>query len=262
MDQFEYPIVDVNFDNSIDYKWIKRYPNRVDWTDISINAKLKNKFIRQYKDYVNWLEIGIHQRLNYETLSECGHYLDWNVIVMFQIIPEDLLIQYRDRMTEECWRIYVPRFQKLSTDFIQTYLESFEVYYLIKYQKLSKKQLIWCCQLNMGQCVSKYHRLKPTMICELISELDWKLLIRNPHIDANKFKDHEIITIKPYLNRMFKYEVMRRGRCSELVWTLVHRLWRLERFAKTIQNYWRRAISDPNYIVCKRRLRREFNDLI
>ena len=245
-------------DDSIDYNWIEHYPNKVDWTDISINGKLKNKFIRKYKDYVNWYEIGIHQKLNYDTMFECGEYLDWNVIVEFQFnISEDLLLQYRDRMTENCWSCFVPRYQKLSRDFIQKYLYSFDLISLIKYQRLSEQQIKLCCQLNLGKYVSKYQRLKPKLICNLKSELDWKILCRNPYIDVSKFNNHEIISIKPYIKEMFDHRIF-----NFKFWIFQNRLWELEYFTRTIQKYWKRAIADPKYKLCKLRLEREFAELL
>lgn len=244
--------------DDIDYNWINRYPNKVDWTDVSIYGKLKNKFIRKYKDYVNWLEIGIHQKLSYETLLECGQYLDWNVMIMFQNIPEELLIHYQDMMTEECWTYYVPRFQKLSTNFIQKYFTRFNVIFLIKYQKLSEQQLRYCLRLNLGSVISKYQKLKPRMICNLKDELDWTLLSVNPNINPNKFEDHDIITIKPYIDETFKMI----DRSSEIILMLKIRLFRIENVAKKIQKHWKHSITAPDYELCKQRLKREFTELI
>lgn len=206
----------------VDIKWITKNPNKVDWIDVCLYGKLNNAFIDTHYEYVNW-----------------------EIVSQTQCLKEWLIIKYKDRVN---WS-KISKFQSLSEEFIEKY----------------SKNVRW-------SYISEYQTLTPDFIDRNLSSIDFFALVQNDNTWNSVFSDP--MNIIKYANRITilncayekryrtknKLKYLRGNIKVKSLWTILLNMSNVH--AKRIQIAWRRCITDPNYKLCKKRLRMEFESLI
>ena len=258
---------------SLDYRTralISENPDMVDWYDVSSFGKLSHDFITKYQDYVIWEELTNYQDLKPQTLHDFADRFNWNLLLHYQKIPEQLIILHGGKISARAWHTYIPRFQSLSDQFILKYKDSLDMCMVYKYQKLSEQTIDYLLHTGHNikwNIISQYQPLTPAMICKYKNYINMFHLCLNKHVNANKFTNYHIIDFADrfydYIRSLSPYiGISGFHNSSAFVRSIKIRLFQLDLIVSKIQKQWKLCNLNPEYKICRKRLEREFNELI
>lgn len=131
------------FKNYIDWAYItvplsedtiRKYQDKVDWTQVVINQKLSENFMREFQHKLDWSAISFHQDLSEDFIREFYYKVDWNSISRKKNLSENFIREFRDKVNWETISIH----QTLSEDFIREFQDKVDWKYIYYYQTLSE----------------------------------------------------------------------------------------------------------------------------
>lgn len=199
------------------------------------------KWIEKNPRKVDWLDICIYGKLDVNFMDKYYEYINWQVVSQTQKMNEKLIRKYINRIN---W-YKISKYQKLSESFIEEYIN----------------YINW-------KNVSEYQNLSANFIDRHLSFIDFYRLVNNSRINIFddpiniiKYADKIAIlncTYKTYW-KTSKFKYVKGNEKVKILW---NRLIHMSLHAKRIQKQWRTCITNPEYKICKDRLKREFNDLM
>ena len=218
----------------IDYKWIKKHPNKVDWNDVCMFGSLKLKWIENFEHFVNWNTVCTFQHLNENFIRKWYYRVNWDLIVIHQKLNDSFIDECHAIWNTDNWK-NISRYQRLSSSFIDKY----------------------STHLNWSE-LSLNPYLPSEIVVKYKNKIDWKMLILNVKVwkrfiksDYNLLKCADEITIQCCTSSSNTSQLKK---CFS-------RLIEINRKLIKIQNAWRICVSNPSFLICKKRLIREFNEL-
>ena len=262
--------------------------------DIKTLNKLFDTFsiheMERLSHFFNWKKISCSNNfhhLNFAFIHYFSHKFNWQFISAYPYLSSHFIKAFKNKIVWEEVKLY----HTLSEQFIDEFSE-----YLI--DEHNNLDLIFNKHLNEN-IIRKYstqfnfdwnelsitNSLSKDFIHDFKDKLSWKALFYNPFmihkwIDFPKYfwfqcyyhVIHTIDTISNDLNwdsQYYQFTLLFIDSDFEIHTTLLNILdyWKtmikiINIAASVIQKFWKFAISNPKYIVCKNRLTNEFNTLI
>lgn len=250
-------------------QWIEKYPGKVDWDDVCRFAKLKERFIEKHIDYVNWNSVSQFQKLSESFIEKHYHLVNWNLIVIYQTLSVEFLDKVNFIWNTSNWN-NISRCQNLTEDFITKYSDKVDWNYISQCQLLSDSFII-ANQNNVNwNLITEFQNLSPSLMLKFIQNDKIKLhiLINNQYSWNKLFEDvTNIVTLADhitvlnccydslYLKNISRYEKQQ----NEIrIKKLYNKLLCINSSIICIQQQWLQCYYNPQFLICRKRLTREF----
>ena len=89
---------------------IRKFQDKVDWSEISRYQTLSEPFIREFQDRVDWNQISRYQKLSEAFIHRYRYKVNWNRISEYQVLSEPFILKHGSMVN---WEIIL-RYQIIS----------------------------------------------------------------------------------------------------------------------------------------------------
>lgn len=143
----------------------------IEWAWVSGDKTLNYDFIHKYRDFLNWPSICCRIKLTENFIIEHKNYIDWCCVCQFQKLSESFIHEHTPHFAN-VW-FYISQFQKLSEEFIREHMAYVKWKPISQYQKLSESFIREFKNCVDWEIISKYQKLSEEFIHEFKDYVDW-----------------------------------------------------------------------------------------
>ena len=255
----------------IDYNWIERYPGKVDWNDICTFAKLTEKFIAKHANYVQWDRVSQFQKLSESFIQKHYHLVNWNLIVIYQHLSVEFLDELNFIWNSSNWN-NISSCQILTEEFITKYCNKLNWNNISQYQSLSESFLIQNENNIDWNFISEFQNLSPPFVLKYVlnDKIKLHILINNRQSWNNLFNDvinivklanHITVLNCFYDSPLKKADGYKKQQNIIVIKQLFNKLVSVNSSVIRIQQQWLQCYYNPQFLTCRKRLTREFEEL-
>lgn len=269
---WEFDTIDTHPNFRLD--WVERLPEKPwSWSRLHINKSFSYTFVEKFLDKPwNWTSMS--RKVTLQTLKTYPHFpWDWvSVTVCSDITPTEMA-----KSPEFPWRIDLISFNQIEDsdlEFLYRYRDEFTVDNWIDFTTTASWEIIKkTFDLYWVVDIIKFDSVQFTQndidFFKLHLEYTWNWAILSLMVPFDLIRDnldlpwvHSLVSMNPSIT----YDDV--VSCPHIEWDIlntpcepVERIIRKWTAASCIKRYFKRAISDPNYKMCRDRINREFLEM-
>lgn len=247
--------------------FVHNFKTSLNWNIISNNPNLSSRFLFTFRDLLDWNTVSMVVKLSIDILTDLFHFFRWEFVACNKFLTEDIVSHFDYMWSDADWIFQISEFVQLSEIFMRKYAMFLDWKRLCSHQLMSESFIVEFEHLINWKIVSNKQKLSTHFISIYYASIDFLALICNTSSHLNiDYTNPYIIHIKLEIDKYFKSD----GRCFPSYYCIYNSFMSLiirkidQHITKIsiIQKYWRICISNPSYDICKKRLYREFTDLI
>lgn len=247
--------------------FVHLFKDKLNWDKISYNEHLSSSFLLKFNNYIHWDIVSINLCLSVEIISELFYFLIWDLLPVNKHFTEKIASAFNYMWTDHDWIFQISQYVKLSENFMRNYKNDLDWNRLSAHQIMSESFIIEFEHLINWDIISNKQTLSTNFISIYKDKINWIALV------CNAKSRHNIDYTNIYVTAI-EHEITKYLDSNGFAYPLQYSIYRsymtliikkINKFKQkiiTIQKQWRHCVSNPSYVVCQRRLYREFTDLI